>query len=87
MLGLFSLLDAMLDNSMEHLMAQLPLTDSVKNALTKRTGDMFFFLQAIEQYEVGDWFGFDKTTNVIGLDHEKVTDFYLDAVCWADSFQ
>lgn len=87
MLGLFSLLDAMLDNSMERLMAQLPLTDSVKNALTKRQGDMFFFLLAIEQYEMGDWMNFEQTTNTIGLDHGKVTGFYLDALAWADCFQ
>ncbi len=87
MLGLFSLLDAMLDNSMEHLMAQLPLTESVKNALTKRQGRMFLFLLAIEQYEVGGWDNFDQTTIAIGLDQGKVTGFYLDAVGWADSFQ
>ncbi|MBU1138935.1 MAG: HDOD domain-containing protein [Proteobacteria bacterium] len=87
MLGLFSLLDAMLDNSMEYLMAQLPLTDLVKNALTKRQGNMFLFLQAIEQYEVGDWSSFDQTANAIGLDQGKVAGFYLDAVGWADSFQ
>ncbi|MBU0943015.1 MAG: HDOD domain-containing protein [Proteobacteria bacterium] len=87
MLGLFSLLDAMLDNSMEYLMAQLPLTDSVKNSLTERRGNMFLFLLAIEQYEIGNWEHFDQTANAIGLDQEKVTGFYLDAVGWADSFQ
>lgn len=87
MLGLFSLLDAMLDNSMEHLMAQLPLTESVKHALVKRQGRMFLFLLAIEQYEVGGWEKFDQTTTALGLDQGKVTGFYLDAVGWADSFE
>ena len=48
MMGLFSLIDAMLDHNMEYLMEQLPLTDSVKEALIKKQGDMACFLQTIE---------------------------------------
>ena len=87
MLGLFSCIDAMLDNSMEYLMEQLPLTAAVKNALIIRSGEMFPFLHAIECYEVGDFVTFTDILNELGIESEKITDFYLDAVSWADSYQ
>jgi len=87
MLGLFSLIDAMLDNSMSYLMKQLPLTDVVKEALSKRTGKMIPFLQAIEFYETAKWEEFESNLDSVGIDPEKFPGFYLDAVGWADSYQ
>ena len=87
MLGLFSCIDAMLDNSMEYLMEQLPLTSEVKNALIFRIGDMHTFLRAIECYEMGDFINFSKIIELLGIETDKITDFYLDAVTWADSYQ
>lgn len=87
MLGLFSHIDAMLDNTMAYLMEQLPLTAEVKDALVLRKGDMFLFLLAIEQYEAGAWENFEQTIQAIGLSEGKVTPFYLDAVGWADSYR
>ncbi len=86
MLGLFSLIDAMLDCSMKSLMDQLPISDSVKTALVKREGDMYVFLKAYEEYELGDWDAFDKSISSFGCDHAKVTDFYMDAVGWANAY-
>lgn len=87
MMGLFSLIDAMLDNSMEYLMEQLPLTESVKNALCKKQGGMYSFLHAIEVYEAGDWTEFEHIIPSIGVDPNKLPAFYLDAVGWADNYQ
>lgn len=87
MLGLFSLIDAMLDNSMTCLMEQLPLTTQVKDALCKREGTMFSFLQAIEVYEAGNWGEFEDILTTIAADPTKISGFYLDAIGWADSCQ
>jgi len=87
MLGLFSLIDAMLDNSMAYLMKQLPLTDPVKDALSNKTGSLLPFLQSIEFYETGQWQEFENILETIGVQAEKFPGFYLDAVGWADSYQ
>ena len=87
MLGLFSLIDAMLDNSMAYLMEQLPLTDSVKDALSKREGEKLPFLQAIEFYETGQWSKFEDSLHSIGINPDRVPAFYLDSVGWADSYK
>lgn len=87
MLGLFSLIDAMLDNSMEYLMGQLPLTDLVKDALCKKQGMMYPFLEVVEMYETAHWDRFDEILDTIGVDPSRYPEFYMDAVGWADSEQ
>jgi EAL and modified HD-GYP domain-containing signal transduction protein len=85
MLGLFSLVDAMLDNSMDYLMEQLPLTEVVKDALCRHEGEMYPYLQGVELYESGRWETFDEIVGAIGMDGSKFPGFYIDAVGWADS--
>lgn len=53
LVGLFSLVDAMLDKTMKSLMQQMPLSDDVKNCLVSRTGPYAVVLEAVEQYERG----------------------------------
>ncbi len=87
MLGLFSLIDAMLDNEMDYLLEQLPLTDPVKAALGRREGEMLPFLQTIELYEAGDWGRFEEVLSDIGIEASRYPAFYFDAVGWADNYQ
>ena len=54
LVGLFSLVDAMLDKTMKDLMQQMPLSDDVKNCLVSRTGPYAVILEAIEYYERGE---------------------------------
>lgn len=87
MLGLFSLIDAMLDNSMDYLMEQLPLTDGVKDALCHQEGRMYPYLEVVETYEAGHWERFDEILDTIGVAPSRYPGFYMDAVGWADSDQ
>lgn len=50
-LGLFSLLDAMLDTTMESLMKELPIHDSIKMALVDHQGILTPYLDAVLAYE------------------------------------
>lgn len=54
LVGLFSLIDAMLDKTMQSLMEQMPLSDEVKSALVSRTGPYSAVLEGVEQYEQGE---------------------------------
>jgi c-di-GMP-related signal transduction protein len=86
MLGLFSLLDAMLDNTMEYLLSKLPLTNAVNDALIRRKGKLFPFLRLAEAYETGDWADFEATKERFGIPGKMIFQFYIDALGWADSF-
>jgi len=85
-LGLFSLIDAILDSPMETLMERLPFSEGIKSALVRGEGELADYLRLVTYYEAGDWEGFAAMADRIGLDEEKVPVYYLDAVGWADSY-
>ena len=84
MLGLFSLLDAMLDTPMESLVGRLPLSAEVHDALVGRSGALAPYLQLVEDYERCQWAEVDHRLAELCLDPEKVQTYYLDAVRLAD---
>ncbi|KAF0189052.1 MAG: EAL and modified HD-GYP domain-containing putative signal transduction [Desulfobulbaceae bacterium] len=86
MLGLFSLLDAMLDVSMDVLMEQLPLSEDITQALVHKTGRLFPLLQLIVLYEAGEWDDMNTLRIELALDENLIMTYYLDAVRWAESF-
>jgi len=86
LLGLFSLIDAMLDRDMTEIVNQLPLTEKVKIALIRRSGDLFLPIRLIETYETGNWIAFRYAQKRLGVGDKKILDFYLEALAWAESF-
>ena len=86
MLGLFSLLDAILDASMEILMKQVPISEEITQALVNKTGRLFPYLLLIQLYEAGEWDELDAAVTQLNLDEHKIMGFYLDAVNWAENF-
>lgn len=86
MLGLFSMLDAILDMSMEALMLQLRVSEDISGALISKTGILFPYLQLIQLYEAGEWESVDTILKKLELDEHKIMDFYLDAIQWAKNF-
>ena len=55
LMGLFSLLDAFLDQPLTDILIQLPISDDIKNALVGRQGLMGEVLKLVIFYEMGDW--------------------------------
>ncbi|MDH5216906.1 MAG: HDOD domain-containing protein [Gammaproteobacteria bacterium] len=78
--GLFSLLDAMLDIRMSDILKDLPLEQRLNTALIEHKEAEGFALQCVIDYEEGRWDDMkysDLSNTVIG----KV---YLEAIQWAD---
>lgn len=86
MLGLFSLIDAMLDNTMIELMKHLPVSNNLKKALTQRRGELFSALEFIELYEKGEWDLLEQKRQAAEIQEGKIASFYLEAITWADNF-
>ena len=85
LMGLFSLMDAILDTEMEQIVAQLPISESLKRALIKKEGELGNYLQLVCCYEKGQWDEhpyLSEITRGIKLPTEK----YTEAISWADSF-
>lgn len=73
LIGLFSVLDALLDISLDVIVEQLPLTESVKDALNKRLGPFGELLNLEECFEKADWQGVQNYCELLGLHYEDVT--------------
>lgn len=86
LLGLFSLIDAMLDKEMKSIVEEMSLSENLHLALVGRQGELYAFLRLVESYEVGNWVGFQYAQKRAGVENEKLVDFYLEAIEWADSF-
>ncbi|MBF0495065.1 MAG: HDOD domain-containing protein [Deltaproteobacteria bacterium] len=84
--GLFSQLDAMLDNKMETLLVELPLSDKVKKALISREGEMGDYLNFSSCYEKGNWNSCSILTSNLEIDEKQIPKFYIEAVNWAEAY-
>jgi len=79
--GLFSLLDALLNTPMDDLLSRIPLTDEIRNALVKRTGPLARLLEPVEACERGDWRKLEASGFAAGI----CAGAYVDAVAWSEN--
>lgn len=81
--GLFSVLDAYLNESMQAVVDKLPLDKDLAAALIERTGALGAALDATIACEQADWRG----AALEGIDDDELASSYLEALAWADSMQ
>lgn len=85
MLGLFSLLDALMDLPMEEIMQQIPLPENIKGALTGQKNELGTLLDLVSSYEHGNFESMDALSKKVGM-HPKQTDaLYSEAVQWTQA--
>ncbi|MEJ2662088.1 MAG: HDOD domain-containing protein [Desulfobacteraceae bacterium] len=85
-LGMFSLIDAILDQPMQIVMKELPLANDIKTALIDRKGRLIGYLLLVETYEKGQWEQMTKVAQVMKIQEEKLPELYLEACKWSNSF-
>ncbi len=86
LLGLFSLLEAMLDMPMQSIVGNLPLSQELKDALTGQPGYHGKWLDLVRAHEKGDWEQLDQLTDDLGLNRLVVAVSYYKSVLWANTF-
>lgn len=86
LLGLFSLIDAMLDCTMQYAISQLPISPAVEDALLKGSGPLYPFLKLVKAYETADWFVFTGDSCASTIDPDRMLDLYVDAIEMTDNF-
>jgi c-di-GMP phosphodiesterase len=81
--GLFSVLDALLDCPMDSVLKDLPLSSVVYDALMEYGGgSLGETLQMVECYEQGAWDVVEEVSHE--LTDSQVREAYIDAIIWAD---
>ncbi|HYH05011.1 MAG TPA: HDOD domain-containing protein, partial [Bacillota bacterium] len=80
LLGLFSLIDVILDQPMAELVAELSLTPEVREALVGESNPLNKVLDLVLFYEKGDWDHYQTQSEALGLESGKLVRFYLDSL-------
>jgi EAL and modified HD-GYP domain-containing signal transduction protein len=84
LLGMLSLLPAMLRLGMEELTPALPLRREIRLALEGVAGRERALLDWLESHEHGDWAASDAVAQSNGLNQEQMIECYAEAVIWAE---
>jgi EAL and modified HD-GYP domain-containing signal transduction protein len=83
LLGLCSLLDSMLRRPMADALAEVPVSDSVKQALLGEPNLPRLVLDAVVAHERGEWDVAREAANRAFLDPSLLPAAYSDALVWA----
>ncbi len=84
LIGLLSMIDAILDEDLDIILAKLPLAQEITAPLLTKKGTMAVIIKLVEFIEQAQW---AKTTIVmekLGLKKENVIEYYHQALIWAD---
>ena len=85
LLGLFSLLPAMMKISMEEAVAGIQLRGEIRCVLLGECNEEAWLLRWMEHYELGDWKGCERISEARCLDAEELKRNLREAVVWADA--
>ncbi|MDU7589285.1 MAG: HDOD domain-containing protein, partial [Acidovorax sp.] len=83
--GVFSLLDAMLGVPLEHALETVALPQPVLDALLHNKGVFAPFLELTKACESGDDEAFARTAEALHLSNRQVNWAHLQALAWAES--
>jgi len=84
-LGMFSLIDAVIDQPMDKILRELPLSDQIKRALAESRGRLAAYLELLRCYETGRWNHVTRLARALKLDSRRLPDLYLQACQWSDA--
>ena len=82
MIGLFSLLDAMLKMPLHEVLHRIDISDDARRALLARTGPYAPTLSVVEAYERASWGVVSAECQTLGIDSSLLGALYVDAVKW-----
>jgi len=82
LVGLFSLLDALLDQPMEDIIDKLPIDENIKTALCGGENEFKQFLSLIGAFEVGHWKGVANISKQLSLDLKVTQACYNESLKW-----
>jgi EAL and modified HD-GYP domain-containing signal transduction protein len=88
MVGMFSLLDAILDQPMETILEGIAFSAEVKEVLLgkRKTGPLFYAIIFTRAYEKGKWGMVSKLIDILKIDTDELPLLYDEALTFARQF-
>jgi c-di-GMP-related signal transduction protein len=87
LLGMFSLLDAILGRPLQGILDDLNISRNIRNALLGEAGKadlLTLVLRIVKSYEAGDWRDVEAAAQVIGMPADDLLTCYVDSLSWVD---
>jgi len=84
LIGLFSVLDALLDQPMPEILDELPLNQELKDALLQSSNPLGWVYSLVLAYERADWEKVRNWANLLKVPETEIAVYYERSVRWAD---
>ncbi|WP_041668703.1 EAL and HDOD domain-containing protein [Acetobacterium woodii] len=84
MMGLFSVLDGILDQSMDDALKGISIPPSIYDALLKERGFLYPIYQLMLAYEKGDWKTTSRVSQELNIEEHILYHDYRKAIQWAN---
>ena len=85
LLGMFSMLPAMMMLPIDELAPELPLRDEIRASLKGASNHEHVLLEWLESHELGDWATCDAVAKANGLIEEEMVASYRSSLLWAET--
>ena len=85
--GMFSLLDAMLDQPMSDILSELNLSEDVRLALLRLDSPIRSIVVLAVAMENGDWDAIDRLTDILGIEETEAFRLHSESIAWASQMQ
>ena len=82
LLGLFSVLDIILETPMEEALSMVQVSDEIKAALLQGEGDFGNVLRFIQEYEAAEFTAVSRALIINSLDPADIYEAYTNALAW-----
>lgn len=82
LLGLFSVLDAILELPMDEALKMVHVSDAITEALVEQKGEYYPVYDFLLQYETASWKTVCRTLILNDIKTEDVYNAYVEALCW-----
>jgi len=85
LVGILSVIDALLEKPIDEIMMELPLGEDIKNALILLPGKYTLSYELVLDFEKGDFAEEEDWMKAIGLDYAEIHKYYYEAIEWAEN--
>ena len=82
LMGLFSVLDILLDKNMKDALELVNVSEEISEALLERKGRLAPLLNFLLHYENADWQEVSRLMTVLNIDVKNIHTAYIDALVW-----
>lgn len=82
LMGLFSVLDVVLDTGIDEALSMVSVADTIKDALVRHTGQFYPVYEFILYYEAADWSSVSRFLILNNIKVEDIHEAYIQTLLW-----